>query len=131
MRNYRRFSETRSGKALSILQCVLLLLVTSCIPLGYEGRGDGQPADGLPLFQRPMAVALPGRATVNMAGGNLMVDRVDLSIDTRLGTQVYRAVYNATGRGWTWSFDLRYDGARASSTRQGLATRSMGWPSAQ
>ncbi|MBW2271792.1 MAG: hypothetical protein JRG96_00870 [Deltaproteobacteria bacterium] len=112
MRAYRKFAGTRAGRVFSVVQCLLLLLATSCIPIGYEGRGDGQPAAGRPEFQRSMVVELPGSTTVNMAGGNLMVDRVDLTIDTRLGTQVYGAAYNSTGNEWIWSFDLRYDGER-------------------
>jgi len=45
-----------------------------------------------------------------MAGGNFMLDRVDLGIDTRLGTQFYGAIYNSATGLWSWTFDLRYDG---------------------
>jgi RHS repeat-associated protein len=67
-------------------------------------------APGLPRFQAAAAVAVPG-GIVNVAGGNLLVHRVDLSIDTKLGTQEVGAVYNSKTRRWRFGFDLRYDGA--------------------
>ncbi len=45
---------------------------------------------------------------VNAIGGNLYVERVDLSIDTRLGTLDIGAVYNSRERAWRWSFESRY-----------------------
>jgi RHS repeat-associated protein len=47
---------------------------------------------------------------VNAAGGNLMVERLDLSMDTILGTLEIRSTYNATSGDWLWSFQVTYDG---------------------
>jgi RHS repeat-associated protein len=62
---------------------------------------------GLPRYQEAGAIAVPG-GTLNAAGGNLMIRRVDLSIDTKLGTQELAAVYNSKTRSWRWSFEMRW-----------------------
>jgi RHS repeat-associated protein len=67
------------------------------------------PTPGLPRHQSAAAIAVPG-GFVNAVGGNLLIPRVDLSIDTRLGTHEVGAVYNSQTRAWLWSFDIRYDG---------------------
>jgi hypothetical protein len=53
---------------------------------------------------------VPG-GLVNAVGGNLLVRRVDLSIDTWLGTREIGAVYNSALGFWLWDFEMRYDGA--------------------
>src|SRR5262245_43822182 len=65
------------------------------------------PSPGLPRFQEPAALEVPG-GIVNAAGGNLLLRRVDLSIDTKLGTLEIGAVYNSKTRSWRWSFGPRY-----------------------
>ena len=55
-------------------------------------------------------VELPG-VQLNAAGGNAMVRRVDLSIDTRLGGYELGATYNSASGQWRWSFEERYDGS--------------------
>jgi RHS repeat-associated protein len=55
-------------------------------------------------------IAVPG-GTVNAAGGNLMIERLDMSIDTVLGTQEIRAVYNAHSGDWLWNYQVTYDGS--------------------
>ena len=49
---------------------------------------------------------------MNTKGGNLLLSRLDLSLDTPLGSQEIRAVYNSTSGDWLWSFQMRYDGRR-------------------
>ena len=67
------------------------------------------PAPGAPQYQALAMLPVPGGA-VNVAGGNLIVSRTDLSIDTRLGTHRVGATYNSADGSWLWSFDLFYDG---------------------
>jgi RHS repeat-associated protein len=96
-----------------ILRALLLVLLPACSP-GGSGLSGGVLAltaePGLPRYQRPAAIPVPG-GIVNAAGGNLLVPRLDLSIDTRLGTRAVGAVYNSKTRDWLWSFDVRYDGS--------------------
>ena len=47
---------------------------------------------------------------VNLAGGNFLHRRVDLSIDSLFGVLEVGASYNSATRGWQWSFDMTYDG---------------------
>jgi RHS repeat-associated protein len=68
------------------------------------------PSPGLPEYRALGAVAVPG-ARVDVAGLNLAVRRVDLSIDTRIGTHQIGATYNSATDAWLWSFDIHYDGA--------------------
>jgi len=65
------------------------------------------PAAGLPQFQELALVPVPG-AAVNGAGGNLILRRTDLSIETRLGTRSIGATYNSATDQWLWSFDVSY-----------------------
>jgi RHS repeat-associated protein len=69
------------------------------------------PYPGLPDSARAQLVAVPG-GVVNTKGGNLLLSRLDLSLDTPLGSQEIRAVYNSTSGDWLWSFQMRYDGSR-------------------
>jgi hypothetical protein len=55
---------------------------------------------------------VPG-AVVNAAGGNLLVERTDITLDSIVGGALaVSAVYNSSLQSWTWSFGVRYDGAR-------------------
>ena len=55
-------------------------------------------------------VAVPGGA-VDVAGGKLLVRRIDLELDTRLGREALGAIYDSAAGGWRWSFESHYDGA--------------------
>lgn len=92
------------GRSLAVALSVCSLLLgcpPSDSPLG--------PRAGAPEYQERAFVDVPG-GRVNVAGGNLLVRRVDLSLDTRLGTREIGAVYNSASGTWMWSFDVTYDG---------------------
>jgi len=97
---------TRSipGRALALALAVLLATL-GCVPGDTLGASPG-----VPEYQQPGLVPVPG-GTVNAAGGNLMVERVDLSLDTVMGTWPLRAVYNSASGRWRWGFQSSYDGA--------------------
>ena len=63
------------------------------------------PRPGLPQYRELATIALPGAARLDLAGGNLLVTRTDLDIDTRLGPLAVGAVWNSATRRWSWSFD--------------------------
>ena len=67
-------------------------------------------APGAPEFARPGLVPVPG-GVVNAAGGNLIVRRTDLSVDSVLGTLRVEASWNAATGLWVWSHQMHYDGA--------------------
>jgi hypothetical protein len=43
-----------------------------------------------------------------LSGGNLLLERTDLTIETRLGTQAIGQSYNSATGKWTWTFDMSY-----------------------
>jgi RHS repeat-associated protein len=68
------------------------------------------PVPGLPEFQGLGVVAVPG-GLYNVAGRNLMLQRADVSVDTRIlaGTAI-GATYNSATASWHWSYEMRFDG---------------------
>lgn len=92
------------GRALSV---ALASLVAS---LGCIVGKRLAPADGVPQFQETALIAVPG-GVVNSAGGNLMIERLEISIDTVMGTWEIRSRYNSTSGRWLFSFQISYDGA--------------------
>jgi YD repeat-containing protein len=46
--------------------------------------------------------------SLDLAGGNLLLARTDLTIETRLGIQAVTQVYNSATDRWTWSFEMSY-----------------------
>jgi RHS repeat-associated protein len=108
----RLVSRTHPGaRARCAAACAALLWLAAC-----GGDADSPEwgallaaSPGLPRWQQAAIVPVPGGA-VNAAGGNLLVRRTDLALDTRLGTWEIGAVYNSKSRGWLWSFDASYDG---------------------
>ncbi len=86
-----------------------LLLAAQDATLGCNSGGSLKPSRGVLQYQQPGLVPVPG-GFVNAAGGNLLIPRLDLSIDTILGTQEIRAVYNAESGRWLWNFQVTYDG---------------------
>ena len=97
------FSHTLAGRGLALLLAGLVG-TAGCVP-----TASMQPTNGMPRYQEAALVPVPG-GIVNAAGGNLLVERLDLSIDTILGTQEVRARYNALSGEWLWSFQIHYDG---------------------
>jgi RHS repeat-associated protein len=67
------------------------------------------PRGGWADFDLAM-IRVPG-GWVHAGGGNLLVHRSDLSMDTLLGTQEITATYNSSPGEWTFSIGVRYDGA--------------------
>lgn len=77
-----------------------------------EARAAEPPLDpiaGAPQYQAMAFVRVPG-GHVNVTGGNFLLRRVDLSIDTRLGPYAVEAVYNSADGTWRWRFETSYDG---------------------
>jgi len=96
-------------RLLAGVQIGALLLATSCLP--EELSQLPEPRAGELASEQRLVLDLPwGR--VHLGGGNLAFRRLDLSIDTRLGTRELSAVFNAASARWLHSFDIRYDGAR-------------------
>jgi len=86
-----------------------LLLAVCCVGSDSEPQSLLAATPGSSRFQEPGLVSVPG-GLLNAAGGNLLVRRVDLAIDTKLGPWEIGAVYNSKTHRWLWSFDTRYDG---------------------
>ena len=78
-------SSLLTSSSLTHRGAVALLTFVACfVSAARCGPSALSPQDGLPFFQERMALNLPG-GTVNMAGGNLLVRRVDLSRLDRRG----------------------------------------------
>ena len=99
------FSGSGFRRFVALQQILLLLLTTSCQP---EGALDPKP--GVLAYRRPIQVEVPG-GWVDVAGGNLLLERVDLTIDSLFGSLAVGAVYNSASRDWIWSFEMSYDGS--------------------
>jgi len=102
------------------LLVAIAFFVSSC------GGNIPAPSAGVPRYQRLGLIVVPGGA-VNAAGGNLLVERTDLSIDTRIGTRELGAVYNSASRNWRWSFETTLlDGVFTSPTGSVHDTSGLG-----
>ncbi|MGE4607022.1 MAG: hypothetical protein AAEJ52_09810, partial [Myxococcota bacterium] len=88
---------------------VSLLLSALVAMLGCRPTGTLDPSSGSPDYQAVNFIAVPG-AWVNAAGGNLLVRRVDMTIDTIFGTQEITSSYNSASGEWLWNFQISYDG---------------------
>jgi RHS repeat-associated protein len=86
------------------------LLIATIASAGCPAGDPLAPQSGLLEYQGYGLVPVPG-GLVNAAGGNLIVRRRDLSLDTPLGTWTIGATYNSTTRAWQWRHRVRYDGA--------------------
>jgi RHS repeat-associated protein len=105
MLRFQLLSSTVLGRMVA-LTLVLMVSTAGCPPPGSPLA----PSAGVREFQEIAFVNVPG-GSVNVAGGNFFVRRVDLSLDTRLGAQKIGAVYNSQDGAWRWSFDVTYDGS--------------------
>ena len=104
----RKFSQTRLGRAVCAALAadtavvgflpMLALVITGC-PTSLA------PTAGLPEYQEIEALPVPGPARVNAAGGNLLIMRTDLDLDTQLGPFSVGATWNSASQKWSWSFD--------------------------
>ncbi|MGI9430743.1 MAG: RHS repeat domain-containing protein [Myxococcota bacterium] len=78
------------------------------------GGGQGcdskpQPEAGRKEYQSLGWVPVP-HGIVNMIGGNLLVERSDLDLDTQIGRLDLGATWNSATRDWAWSFEPTFDG---------------------
>ena len=97
-------SRRRQRQALVAVSAALFAVIISIVLLGCEGTALA-PKPGLSEYRELATVALPGPARLDVAGGNLLVSRTDLDLDTQLGPFSVGAVWNSAARRWTWSFD--------------------------
>lgn len=96
--------ETRRGRRpFGWLGLLGLLLAAGC------DLGPLPPLAGLAPWREPAAFAVRD-GQVDLAGGNLLLRRTDLTIETRLGTQAVTHTYNSATDRWTWSFEMTYAG---------------------
>jgi len=93
-----------SGAILAVVTAGLLVIVVSLVSVAC-GRSALAPRAGLPEYRELAAIAVPGPARLDVAGGNLLVARTDLDLDTQLGPFSVGAVWNSATRRWVWSFD--------------------------
>lgn len=67
------------------------------------------PLAGLAGWREGAAFAVRD-GSLDLAGGNLLLRRTDLTLETRLGTQAVTHVYNSATDRWSWSFEMTYAG---------------------
>lgn len=97
---------TGHGRRLGALASAFALAVVlgaTCAPQPLA------PHPGLAAWREPAAFAARD-GVVDLAGGNLLLRRTDLTIETRLGTQAVTQVYNSATDRWSWSFEMTYAG---------------------
>ncbi len=97
-------SRRRHRHALVAVSAFLVAMILSLVLVGCEGNPLA-PRPGLPEYRELATVALPGPARLDVTGGNLLVSRTDLDLDTQLGRFSVGAVWNSAARRWVWSFD--------------------------
>jgi RHS repeat-associated protein len=98
-----RWIRSLFGRSLALLQIALLL---------SAGCSDGAlaPTPGTAEYLAPGMIPVPG-GLVNAAGGNLMIERTDLTLDSLVGGVLpIGAVYNSSLGDWIFSFQVRWDG---------------------
>jgi RHS repeat-associated protein len=92
-----------------------VLVLLSALLAAFQGVGCPSgaplgPAAGVPEYQQAGLVAVPF-GLVNTAGGNLILRRTDVELDSRLGPVALGATWNSADGLWRRSFELSYDGA--------------------
>lgn len=97
----------RSARSLAILLTSAIPLWTACIP-----DTPLKPYPGTPDYVRARLVPVPGGGQVNTDGGNLILERTYISLDTILGTFEVRATYNSVTGAWISNLQMTYDGNR-------------------
>lgn len=73
------------------------------------GPGFLPAVPGLVDYQRRGFVTVPG-GVYSVAGVNLVVERVDVRVDTPVWSQHMGAVYSSATGEWTWSHETSFDG---------------------
>ena len=92
------------GRGLALLQ-IALMLSAGCTSDSLA------PTPGAAEYLASGMVDVPG-GVVNAAGGNLLIERTDLTLDSLVGGSLaISAVYNSSLGSWTWSFGIHFDGA--------------------
>jgi RHS repeat-associated protein len=116
----RQAPPSAARRLTALLLAALCASSGACLP-----ETPLEPRAGVPDHARLRLVPVPG-GWVDTAGGNLVIERLDLSLDTPLGPQEIRAVYNAASGAWLWGFQMRYDGERfvddTGAVYEGLAS---------
>jgi len=111
-----------------VVRAFAACLVALCIAHGGCPGNVPAPTAGAPDYQSLAFVAVPF-ARVNVLGGNLLVERRDLDLDTRLGNLRLGAVWNSADPTWRFGFELSYDGTLlvdASGARHFVANLPSG-----
>ena len=99
-----RWIRSFFGLSLALLQ-IATLLSAGCT------SGTLAPTPGTAEYLAPGMIPVPG-GVVNAAGGNLLIERTDLTLDSLVGgTLAVGAVYNSSLAGWTFGFGMSFDGA--------------------
>lgn len=96
--------EIASARALVLLAAVFLLPGSQC-----GSDAPFAPRPGLDPYRALTRVAVPG-GVVDVAGGSLHLERVDLSLDTRLGPYALAVRYDSVTRAWRFGFEMTFDG---------------------
>jgi RHS repeat-associated protein len=88
---------------------IVAAAVAASAQLAPIGCQPVTPIPGLVEYQQPVMVPVPVGA-VNVAGGNLVMPRTELALETRLGTWAVSATYNSSTATWLWNYEMSYDG---------------------
>ncbi len=89
------------------LACATLIgCGTESLPITTNISGEmlPPPRPGVASMYRGLMVPVPG-ARVNASGGNLYVERRDMSVGTRVYDWAVGAVWNSASGEWQWNFD--------------------------
>jgi RHS repeat-associated protein len=93
-----------------LLRALALWLCALQGPLACVPAPVVAPESGAAEYRAWGFIEVPGGA-VDAVGGNLMLEGVEISLDTPLGTQRIQPTWNSAAGAWQWSQLARYDGA--------------------
>lgn len=121
---------TKTYRALLMLAGALTTTGCQLEDLNIYLRDTMYPSPGVVTYQALALERLPRGVAINAAGGNLILQRTDLSVDTLLGPLPITATFNSSEFRWHYSYDLHvhYDGTFVDGTgaRHKTATLANG-----
>lgn len=92
----------------TVAVCALCLALSVVLAgLGCVVSDALAPLVGVPQYTEAGLVSVPG-GFVQAAGGNLILRREDLSLDTPLGRLVVSASYDSVAGSWRWNHQMHY-----------------------
>ena len=99
----------RLHRGIKVMLALVCVSISGCDLFGYLDD-TLYPQAGLPEYQMDAVIKLMHGVSVNTMGGNLLISRNDMAVDTVFGTWPISRLYSSADNRWHWNFDISYDG---------------------